>query len=155
MKILAIDPGTRCGYADNYTREGSGVWNFTPKKGEGKGIRYLRFENEFTAHAAIGAELVVYEEVRRHRGTAAAHVYGGLIATLTKQCEKMGIRYVPVPVGTWKKVVVGKGNATPDSYRKFAQVQFKMHDPKNYDEAAALCMLEWAKREFLEDPMFS
>jgi len=30
MKILAIDPGTKCGYADNYSKEPSGFWNLKP-----------------------------------------------------------------------------------------------------------------------------
>ena len=43
---------------------------------------------------------VVYEEVRRHMGVDAAHVYGGLMATLTAWCEGQGIAYAGVPVGT-------------------------------------------------------
>ena len=146
MKILAIDTGTYTGYANNYSLDSSGVWDNSLKKNDNKGIRYFRFENAFTAMLARGAELVVYEQVMRHRGTAAAHVYGGMEAILIKQCYKHEIEYIPVPVGTWKKVVVGNGSSTPDVYRRFAQVNLGLKTD-SYDEAAALCILEWAQRE--------
>ena len=43
------------------------------------------------------------EEVRRHAGTDAAHVYGGLMATLTAWAELRGVPYEGVPVGTIKR----------------------------------------------------
>ena len=51
-----------------------------------------------------------FEHVRRHAGTDAAHVYGGLLATLTSWCELRGIPYAAIPVGTIKKHATGKGN---------------------------------------------
>jgi hypothetical protein len=62
-----------------------------------------------TDSAVIGA--VYFEEVRRHLGVDAAHVYGGLLATLTAWCERHQIPYQGVPVGTIKRHATGKGNA--------------------------------------------
>lgn len=147
MNILAIDPGTHCGYANNYSKDASGVWELKPARLEGPGMRYLRFKNEFSAIAARGAEMVVFEEVRRHAGTAAAHVYGGIVAQLMAVCEEKNILYTSVPIGTWKKTVCGKGNMKPADYLAFVQ---KDMYPKcqSEDEAAALCILEWAEMQY-------
>ena len=61
---------------------------------------------------------VYFEEVRRHMGVDSAHVYGGLLATLTAWCEHHQIPYQGVPVGTIKKNATGKGNASKDEMIK-------------------------------------
>ncbi len=43
----------------------------------------------------IGA--IHFEEVRRHVGTDAAHVFGGLLATLTAWVELRGVPYPRLP----------------------------------------------------------
>ena len=45
-----------------------------------------------------GLAAVYFEEVRRHAGTDAAHLYGGFLATLTSWCEQHGIAYQGVPM---------------------------------------------------------
>jgi Holliday junction resolvasome RuvABC endonuclease subunit len=57
---------------------------------------------------------VAYEDVRRHLGTDAAHVYGGFLAIVELECEKIGISCTGFPVGTIKKHATGKGNATKE-----------------------------------------
>ena len=151
MNILAIDPGTHYGFANSYAKDSSGVWELTTKRLEGPGIRYLRFKNYFTALVAQGAELVIFEEVRAHYGTIAAHVYGGIVAVLMATCEDMKIPYSSVSVGTWKKSVVGKGNAKKAAIRSYVQANIKA-DCTSFDEADALCILEWARREFSAEP---
>ena len=51
---------------------------------ERPGEGYLRFTNWLTELDQLSGPIAAiwYEEVRRHVGTDAAHVYGGLIATL-------------------------------------------------------------------------
>ena len=125
-RILAIDPGTRCGYA--YATDGhsiraslSGVWDLSPRRHEGGGMRYvrlLRFIGE------VEPELVVYEEVRRHLGTDAAHIYGGIVATITGYCEQRRLPYCGIPVGTVKKFATGKGNADKEAMVAAAQARF-------------------------------
>jgi len=118
MRVIAIDPGTSCGYA--YTDDGkvhvaqSGVWDLKPRRHEGGGMRYLRFANyldEMLKCHADGGCAVFYEEVRRHAGTDAAHVYGGIIAVIGASCEDLALPYMGIPVGTIKKRATGKGNA--------------------------------------------
>lgn len=147
MNILAIDPGSHCGYANNYSKDASGTWELTPKRLEGPGVRYLRFRNYLIQLLARGAEMVVFEEVRRHAGTAAAHVYGGLVGELMATCEDKEILYTSVPIGTWKKDVTGKGNTKPAVYLEYARKHISSKC-KTEDEAAALCILEWAERQY-------
>ena len=147
MNILAIDPGTHCGYANNYCKDSSGTWELKPKRLEGPGVRYLRFKNALTQMIAYGAEMIVFEEVRRHAGTAAAHVYGGLIAVLMALCEEKDILYTSVPIGTWKKDICGKGNTKPSVYLGYVLTHINAKC-KTEDEAAALCILQWAERQY-------
>lgn len=112
--ILGIDPGTACGWCVRHDerRIDSGVWDLSPKRHEGAGMRGVRFRRLLqeildSARPAI----VAYEEVQRHLGTDAAHVYGGLVLLLQEECEHRAIPYTGIPVATVKKAATGKGNA--------------------------------------------
>jgi crossover junction endodeoxyribonuclease RuvC len=116
MMLLALDLGTHFGWA--FTTDGVVIESGHERLGrggryEGGGMRYLRFERWLQALPQMPTE-VYFEEVRRHRGTDAAHVYGGLLAVLTKWCEQHQIPYQGVPVGTIKKHATGSGAAGKD-----------------------------------------
>ncbi|MDG1128144.1 MAG: hypothetical protein P8N68_03510, partial [Paracoccaceae bacterium] len=105
---LALDLGTTTGWAIR-SFDGlitSGTVSFKPSRYDGGGMRYLRFTNWLTEIDRLSGpiESIYFEEVRRHAGTDAAHVYGGLLAVLTSWGELRGVPYEGVPVGTWKKV---------------------------------------------------
>jgi Holliday junction resolvasome RuvABC endonuclease subunit len=87
-------------------------------------------------------DAVYFEEVRRHAATDAAHVYGGLLATLTAYCEEKKCPYQGVPVGTIKKHATGKGNASKQ--QMIAAMKAKGHSPADDNEADALAILYWA-----------
>ena len=145
--ILALDLGTTTGWA---CRQMSGPivhgWsNFKPGRYEGGGMRYLRFKQWLTElKGTLGGKLhaVYFEEVRRHASTDSAHVYGGLLATLTAWCEHHKIPYAGVPVGTIKKHATGKGNAGKDEMVK--AMQAKGHPITDDNEADALAILHWS-----------
>jgi Holliday junction resolvasome RuvABC endonuclease subunit len=86
----------------------------------------------------------VFEEVRRHLSTDSAHVYGGLLATLTAWAELKAIPYEGVPVGTIKRYATGKGNA--DKAAVIAAMQARGFHPADDNEADALALLLWATR---------
>lgn len=73
-------------------------------------VRLRKYLREVLAGLGKG-DCVAYEEVRRHLGTDAAHIYGGIIAIVSEECESAGIPYRGVPVATVKKYATGKGNA--------------------------------------------
>ena len=144
--ILALDLGTNTGWALR-SRDGSiasGAIAFRPGRFEGAGMTFLRFRSwldEITA-LAHGLDAVVFEEVRRHAGTTAAHVYGGFLAHLTAWCEQQSVPYQGVPVGTIKRHATGKGNAGKEAV--IAAMKAKGHQPADDNEADALAILHWA-----------
>ena len=84
----------------------------------------------------------IFEGVRRHVGTDAAHIYGGLLATLTSWCEQHGIAYQGAPVGTIERFISGKGNA--DKAAVIAAVRARGFQPADDNEADAIAILLWA-----------
>ena len=144
--ILALDLGTTTGWA---TRgyDGlitSGTVSFRPGRYDGGGMRYLRFTNWLTELDRLSGpiETIHYEEVRRHAGTDASHVYGGLMATLTAWAELRGIPYAGVPVGTIKRHATGRGNANKQAMVDAARA--RGFSPVDDNEADAIAILLWA-----------
>jgi len=120
MKALNLDLGTKTGFAlatslANGHTFVSGTQSFANDRYSGGGMRFLRFRHWLDeVQAATPLTAVYYEEVRGHKGVDAAHVYGGLMATLQAWCEEQTpkIPYEGVPVGTIKRFATGKGNAS-------------------------------------------
>jgi Holliday junction resolvasome RuvABC endonuclease subunit len=103
---------------------------------------YLRFRAwlQEVDETAGGVGTVYFEEVRSHRGVAAAHAYGGFLAHLTAWAEANKIPYAGVPVGMIKRHVTGRGNADNDGVAAVRALDF---DPAD-DEADAIALLHWA-----------
>jgi len=144
--ILALDLATNTGWALRLAdgQITSGTVSFRPSRYDGGGIRYLRFRSWLESMAADtgGIAVVHHEEVRRHVSTDAAHVHGGLLATLTSWCEQHGVPYQGVPVGTIKRHITGKGNA--DKQAVVAAVRKRGFNPTDDNEADAIAILLWA-----------
>ena len=144
--LLALDLGTTSGWAMRGldARIANGFVSFRPQRFEGGGMRYLRFKRWLAELKATAGDIhtVYFEEVRRHVGVDAAHVYGGLMATLTTWCEHHNIPYQGVPVGTIKKHATGKGNA--GKAEVIAAMQALVHVVTDDNEADALALLHWA-----------
>jgi len=144
--ILALDLGTTTGWAirgfDGLIT--SGTASFRPSRFDGGGMRFLRFINWLTELDRLSGPIATiwFEEVRRHTGTDAAHVFGGLMATLTAWAELRGVPYEGVPVGTWKRCLCGKGNASKSEV--IEAVIANGFSPASSDEADALAILHWA-----------
>lgn len=143
--ILALDLGTNTGWAfSNGDKYSSGTSKFKPNRFEGGGMRYLRFKHWLTEtkHAFKQIDLVYFEEVRRHVGVDAAHAYGGFLAHLTAWCEHHQIPYQGVPVGTIKRFITGKGNASKEEV--IDAVMALGHTPEDDNEADAIALLRYA-----------
>ena len=144
--LLALDLGTTTGWAMR-TADGvvtSGAATFRPSRYDGGGMRYLRFRGwlEELRRCAGDIQSIHFEEVRRHAGVDAAHIYGGFLATLTGWCEHRVIPYQGVPVGTIKKFIAGKGNA--DKQAVIDAVRARGFSPADDNEADAIAILLWA-----------
>jgi Holliday junction resolvasome RuvABC endonuclease subunit len=144
--ILALDLGTKTGYALHNGAMVSGVWDLKPGRFEGGGMRFLKFRNMLTQmHTASPISEVYFEEVRRHAGTDAAHVYGGLMGQLTAWCEERGVPYQGVPVGAIKKSWTGNGAAKKDLMIQTARDHG--FTPIDDNEAVALALLDMKLKE--------
>lgn len=142
--ILALDLGTTTGFAWSAAKGSivSGTWNLRPAKYEGGGMRFLRFRGELNLmHASAPIDQVVFEAVRRHIGTDAAHVYGGLMGELSSWCEERKIPYEGVAVGTIKLFWTGKGNAPKEMM--IAEARKRGYEPTDDNEADAIAILHW------------
>ncbi len=144
--LLALDLGSTLGWV---VRLGdgtitSGTATFRPGRFEGGGMGWLRFRRWLDGMAASAGPIgsIVFEEVRRHAGTTAAHVYGGFLAHLTAWCESARVPYQGVPVATIKRFATGKGNA--DKQAVIAAMRARGFSPADDNEADAIALLLWA-----------
>ena len=137
--LLALDLGTTTGWAlrghDGLIT--SGTVSFRPGRFDGGGMRYLRFTNWLTELDRLSGPIAAiwFEEVRRHAGTDAAHVFGGLMASLTSWAELRGIPYQGVPVGTIKRHATGKGNANKQAMIAAAQPAYRPRSTRAHSTA--------------------
>lgn len=151
-RILALDLGTRMGYAMaiNGKLLISSTRQDKPGRYSGGGMRYLQFRNWLTeVHQSTRFDRIYFEEVRRHLSTDSAHVYGGLLAMLTSWCEESRIPYEGLPVGTIKKTATGKGNASKSDIvvamnKRWNKTLDENEKSRDDNEADALAILHCA-----------
>jgi len=141
MNILALDLGTKTGWAlyENETIR-SGTWELDRKH---------RWSGLWTELAAISVPILglVWEDVRRHRGTCAAHVYGGLVAICEMWAESAETQTGSIGVGTIKKHATGKGNATKAMMLEAARERWPEQNVVDDNQADALWLLDvWRER---------
>ena len=146
MSILALDLGTRTGWAlvDRNGNITSGTVEFRQDRWQGGGMRFLRFRGwlDEVHRLSGGFEQLIYEQVRRHAGTDASHLYGGWLAILEVWCEQNSVAYQGVSVGTVKRHATGKGNANKDAM--MAAARARGFSPADDNEADAIAILLWA-----------
>lgn len=150
---LALDLGTKTGWALGSFPEGAyygiGTIDFSNNRFEGGGMRYLRLSNWLDRFLdVVKIDEVYFEEVRRHLGVDASHAYGGFLATLTSWCERNFVPYQGVPVGTIKKYITGKGNASKQMVIDAVNARgFRITDHNEADAMALLLYVESLGRE--------
>ena len=82
MRSIGLDLGTATGYAftDTHRCEPvlSGVLDLKPRRFEGAGIRFIRFRQGLIDLLPPRDQpaVIFFEEIHRHAGTTAAHVFG-------------------------------------------------------------------------------
>lgn len=130
----------------------SGRWTlFSGRKGQHRAERWLNLETQLsTLVAKHTPDVIAYERVRRHVGTTAAHVYGGLLAQLELldlewTADNASIALVPVEISTWRKAAIGRGDACKDEVERWARKKYRFN-PKSQDEAEAVAIAEAVRR---------
>lgn len=140
---LGLDLGTTTGFCIGKAEGNtiSSTWDLKPGRFDGGGMRFVRFRQRLDElHATMPIGAVYFEEVRAHKGVSAAHVYGGLMATLQAWCEdqKPAVPYAGVPVQTIKSFATGKGNASKDAM--IAAARSWGFEPVDDNEADAIAL---------------
>jgi len=151
MRILALDCALKTGWASfcNGIIE-SGVQDFNLKRGESKGMVFIRFRvwlNSMTS--LIKPALIVFEQ-SHHRGGAATEVGVGLTTRIQEICIERGIEYCSCHSLTLKKFACGTGRANKEDMIKKAKEKWG-EDIIDDNQADALHILDWARKEFKEE----
>ena len=141
MNLLAIDPGTKCGWASFCQGHvESGVHEFALGRGDSPGMRFLRFRNWLADIIAMTKpELVTYERAHM-RGGFATDLLVGFTTRIQEMCAEKGIEYEAVHSATLKKSTCGSGRADKSMMVKVASERFGKVVTSD-DEADALNML--------------
>ncbi len=162
MRYIGIDPGTQCGWAvldEDGNRLVSGEWNLSGNRWEGAGMRFVKLQVALRKliEAHINPDDVLednirlgIEEVRAHQGTDAAHVYGGILASVQLICESFRLPYMGIPVATAKRVATGKGNSGKPNMLSAAMDRWKPDDwpiPFGENEVDALWIAEALRQQ--------
>lgn len=119
MKILALDLATRTGWAfwDGQRLE-SGVQDFSPKRGESSGMRYLYFNRWLADIATKGRmeanDLMFYEQNFR-RGGAPSEIAAGFSTRVQEFCARNQLEHGQVNVTTLKKWATQFGHASKEA----------------------------------------
>jgi Holliday junction resolvasome RuvABC endonuclease subunit len=108
-------------------------------------IEFKKFLNKL--HSNWSLSYCFYEEVRKHIGTDAAHIYGGYVATLQAWCIENSIQYSGTPVVTIKKHITGKGNASKEEVILSVKQNCNLF-PSDHNEADAIALCDY----HLENP---
>jgi Holliday junction resolvasome RuvABC endonuclease subunit len=157
MNVLALDLGLSTGWAmyldskhSTYAGKilpGGVTWGAWDNHDKIHAHKFLKFRDALGAvFESNPIEALAFEEVRRHAGTAAAHVYGGFVAVMLCVCADYKVAAHPVNVKVLKKSATGNGNAPKELMRNaanaFLVAQGKRPDYElDFNTADALCVL--------------
>lgn len=155
MNILALDLGTRCGWAllTAHGRVESGTETFDLKRHESRGMRWVHFNrwlDEMLAHSGTVPRvgLVIYEKPLGRFATsgAAGEIALGMSTRIDEACARLDIDHTALPPATLKKWTTGKGNAgKPEMMAAVERRWGRRVDDDN--EADAFALLMYAQAE--------
>jgi len=150
MRILALDVGTKCGWAALTERIESGVQRFDLLRGESSGIRFLKFNHWLnTMFALVKPDLVVYEQAH-HRGGYATELAVGMTTRIMETCARESVDYASVHSATLKKWATGSGRADKIAMMKRAS-ELAGREIESDDEADAYLLLQYGIERFGEN----
>lgn len=144
QSILCLDLGTQMGWvlrnADGTM--GSGSINLLPDRTMRRGTRFLNFQKFLNALPKV--QDVYFEQVFAHKGTHAAHIYGGFMAILMAWCEQRSTKYHGISVQQIKQAVTKNCRAAKADI--IEAVKKLGHEPSDDNEADAIAILQWVKQ---------
>jgi len=152
VKILALDPATKFGWAHSLGH--SGTWDLSTRRDESGGMKGVRLVAKLgDLKFNLGIDLVVFEAARN----AAPKMQGALVHQAKLQgcielwCCQNSVNYRGYSPTEIKKHATGKGNANKDAV--IAAAKIKWQDFSGDDnEADAKWLLDLVMIEYGEDP---
>ena len=147
IKILAIDPATKCGWA--HSAGISGVWDLAIKADESSGMRLIKLRAQLERILKkYGVNLLIFEASRNQRYGIATRVAAQLQAVLEIFCLDHKIDYKGFSPKAIKKFATSNGNANKEKMMQAAIA--KWPDIKLVDDnhADALHLLDLGQQEY-------
>jgi len=152
MKILALDIGTKMGWA--HSCGVSGVWDLSVRRDESGGMKLIRLRSKLNEiYNSEGIELVVFEAVRHAApGMQGALVVGAeLQGVLKVWCEVDGIEYRGYSPSEIKKHATGKGNTNKQMMLDLAREKWGHIEDDNEADAKWLLDLAQLQIEIIKE----
>lgn len=147
MRILAVDPATRCGWA--HSSGPSGVWDLRVRSDESNGMRLLRLQSKLEeVRTTSGVDLVVFEASRNLRYGHAVRVVTQLQGVIELWCQSHDIPYRGYSPAEIKRFAVGRGKADKKEMVAAARARWPEYEIIDDNQADALWVLELAKHEY-------
>lgn len=158
LPILALDLATKTGWAllDRSGNMTSGVQEFDLRRGESKGMRFLRFRKWIREMFTLGElgqnfskedpGLVVYEQPH-FRGGHACELLVGLSTNVIAETAQVGLEHLAVHTGSLKKFATGKGNAGKEEMILKSKEFFPEIEILDDNHADALLLLKYGVAE--------
>ena len=141
MTLLALDLGTKCGWAmSTNIQVQSGTEEFS-RKGDSEGMRYVRFEAWLNGLLVSWPDLIVqYERPIRFPGRPVG--YGEKFsAILMKWCAEKGVECGAISPTEIKKHASGSGRCKKTEMIGLAQARWPALNIKDDNEADAVWLL--------------
>jgi Holliday junction resolvasome RuvABC endonuclease subunit len=143
--LLALDIATKTGYCTNNK---SGVWDFTPKKDESKGLRLLKFRARLIEICDFeGIKLIAFE-MPAINNKFPNFVGMEMMGVMKLICEERGIDHVGYPPATLQKWATGKGKANKPLMIQMCISNYGIN-PATDDEADAVHLYHMAIEKLL------
>lgn len=146
MRILALDPATKCGFAFGDSRQkkpiASGTWDLSTRRDESAGMKLIRLRNKLEEFAALqgGLEMIVYETPALHSPYPLALVsHSKLVAAIEVFAHDHKIEYRGTPPSELKKFTTGKGNANKEAMTAAVKSRWNV-DVEDDNEADAVAL---------------
>lgn len=147
MRILALDPATKCGWA--HSSGASGTWDLSVRRDESGGMRLIRLRGKLNEiQQSAGVDLVAFEAARH----CAPGMQGAIVcqaelqAVIKLWCEENNIEYRGYSPTEIKKHATGKGNANKSLMIQAAGLRLGWLGTDD-NEADALWLLDLVKRQ--------
>lgn len=158
LPVLALDLATKTGWAlsDRNGRITSGVQEFDLKRGESKGMRFLRFRKWLKDILRLGELGVKFSEtspgliaweMAHHRGSHATELCVGLVTDAMAEAALFGLEHTSIHSASLKKFATGSGKASKEDMILKAKEFYPNVEIIDDNHADALLLLKYAMSE--------